>query len=76
MNTSACPALRSGTGQPTLLRRGFKDAEGEDFNKDIERTIRAPVPPEAIHALLLLSLDTEDMTAPPLCLHRPVLLLV
>ena len=45
-----------------LLRRGFKDAEGEDFNEDIERTIRAPVPPEAIHALLLLGLNTDDTT--------------
>ena len=60
----------------TLLRRGFRDAEGEDFDEHAERAIRAPVPAEAIYAIMLLGLATSDQSVLRMCLHCDVLLLV
>jgi hypothetical protein len=44
------------------LRKGFRYAEGDDFDEHTERAIRAPVPAEAIHAIMLLGLDTDDQS--------------
>ena len=50
-----------------LLRKGFRDAEGDDFDEHTERAIRAPVPAEAIHAIMLLGLDTTDQSVLRMC---------
>jgi hypothetical protein len=50
-----------------LLRKGFRDAEGDDFDEHTERAIRASVPAEPIYAIMLLGLDTDNLSVLRMC---------
>ena len=51
----------------SLLRKGFRDAEGDDFDADHERASRAPVPADVIYAILQLGLTTSEPAVLRMC---------
>jgi len=51
----------------SLLRKGFRDAEGDDFDADHERASRAPVPADVIYAILQLGLKTSEPAVLRMC---------